>query len=50
MAVVLFQFQEGQSFVQVALNGAQVDAELLRQRMGVELLALVQAPHCGVDH
>ena len=44
MAVVLFQLQEGQSFVQVALNGAQVDAELLGQRMGVELLALVEAP------
>ena len=42
-AVFFFQIQKGKALVQVALNGAQVDAEIIHQRMRVEPFAFIEA-------
>ena len=41
--VLLFQLQEAEALVQVALHGAQVDAEHRNQGFRVDPLALVEA-------
>ena len=42
MAVRLFQRQKGKAFVQVTLDGAQVDVELFRQFLRNELFPIVE--------
>ena len=41
-AAGLDERQIGEAFVEVALDGAQIDAEFVGQRLGVELLTLIQ--------